>query len=83
MPLTTHDQACGHRCETLTGFLKALLNDLSYLMDDSFDRIADINAINTAKADVAAWDALSQRERDTKLSFRDGQARPGSIFPLQ
>lgn len=45
-------------------------------MDDSFDRIADINAINAAKVDSAAWDALSQRERDTKLSFRDGQARP-------
>lgn len=56
-------------------FLKALLNDLSYLLDDALDRIADVAGINAAMADSAAWAALSQEERRTKQHFRASQVR--------
>ena len=32
------------RGQVFLDFAKALLNDLSYLMEDSFDRIADVQA---------------------------------------
>ena len=33
-----------YRRQVFLDFAKALLNDLSYLMEDSFDRIADVQA---------------------------------------
>jgi Ubiquitin elongating factor core len=67
-----------HRRQVLMDFLKALLNDLSYLLDDALDRVADVAAINRMKADAARWDALTQEERRTNESFRASQA---SSFP--
>jgi Ubiquitin elongating factor core len=57
----------------LIDFLKALLNDLSYLLDDSLARIADIESINAVQADAAQWGKLSQNERETRTNFKTGQ----------
>jgi hypothetical protein len=64
------------RRDILLGFLKALLNDLSYLMDDSLDRIADIQSITAAQEDSARWQALSSSEQKTKTRFKQSQACP-------
>lgn len=39
-----HVHSCACRRQVFLDFAKALLNDLSYLMEDSFDRIADVQA---------------------------------------
>jgi hypothetical protein len=57
----------------MAAFLKALLNDLSYLMDDSFDRIADVQGINAAMSNSEAWNSLTDKERETKKNFQGGQ----------
>lgn len=59
--------------------MKALLNDLTYLMDDSLDRIADVQAINKRRADPAKWSALTSSERQTSEAFRASQVRPGPV----
>jgi Ubiquitin elongating factor core len=59
----------------LIDFLKALLNDLSYLLDDSLDRIADVQSINAVQNDAAQWQKLSQQEKETRLNFKSGQVR--------
>jgi hypothetical protein len=63
------------RCQVLVDFVKALLNDLSYLMDDSLDRIADVQAINARKMDPTKWQELSAQEQSTNESFRASQVR--------
>jgi hypothetical protein len=63
------------RRQVLMDFCKALLNNLTYLMDDSLDRIADVQAINALKNDAARWDKLSAQERQTNESFRASQVR--------
>lgn len=71
---TTYNCApCRH--QTLAGFLRALLNDLSYLMDDSFDRIADVQSIAASQANPQKWAALSANERATKERFKQSQVR--------
>jgi Ubiquitin elongating factor core len=59
----------------LIDFLKALLNDLSYLLDDSLDRIADVQSINAVQNNAAQWQKLSQQEKETRLNFKSGQVR--------
>lgn len=61
------------RRQVLVDFVKALLNDLSYLMDDSLDRISDVQAINSRKNDPTKWQALSAQEQSTNESFRASQ----------
>ena len=57
-------------------FAKALLNDLSYQMEDSFDRIADVQNLSAVKADAARWAALPMHEKRTKESFLQSQVCP-------
>jgi Ubiquitin elongating factor core len=59
----------------LIDFLKALLNDLSYLLDDSLDRIADVQSINAVQNNAAQWQKLTQQEKETRLNFKSGQVR--------
>ena len=68
------------RYQTLYDFLRALLNDLSYLMDDSFDRIADVQSIAAAQADSSQWAALAASEKATKERFKQSQACPLSVL---
>jgi hypothetical protein len=56
-------------------FAKALMNDLSYLMEDSMDRIADVQAISAIKSDASKWSALPAHEKRTKESFLQSQVR--------
>lgn len=56
-------------------FIKSLLNDLSYLMEDSFDRIADVQNISAIKEDATKWAALPAHEKRTKESFLQSQVR--------
>eukprot|EP00892_Ulva_mutabilis_P008582 jgi/Ulvmu1/6096/UM027_0074.1 len=70
----------GPEYQTLYDFLRALLNDLSYLMDDSFDRIADVQSIAAAQADAAQWAGLAASERATKERFKQSQIATASGF---
>ena len=69
--------------ELLAGFLKSLLDDLSYLLDDSMDRIADIKTITDVQSDSASWNALPKEERDAKESFKSGQVCVQCFFFFQ
>lgn len=56
-------------------FAKSLLNDLSYLMEDSFDRIADVQSVSAIKSDALKWSALPSQEKRTKEAFLQSQVR--------
>ena len=74
-------RCCSCSRELLAAFLKSLLDDLSYLLDDSMDRIADIKTITDVQSDSASWNALPKEERDAKESFKSGQVCVQCFFP--
>eukprot|EP00803_Ostreobium_quekettii_P001409 evm.model.scf_992.6 EVM.evm.TU.scf_992.6 scf_992:30174-39528(+) len=54
-------------------FVGSVLNDLMYLLKDSFDRLHDIHSIEAAMADKAGWNALDAVQQQTKQRFCEGQ----------
>ncbi|MEW5299691.1 MAG: hypothetical protein WDW36_002681 [Sanguina aurantia] len=66
--------------DVFSDYISTLLNGLLYLFKDSLDRLADINKIESSKANAAAWDAMPAAERDDKTRFYEGQRKTASGF---
>ena len=54
-------------------FVGSVLNDLMYLLKDSFDRLQDIHSIEAAMADKVSWQKLNPVEQQVKTRFYEGQ----------
>ncbi|KAJ3115786.1 hypothetical protein HK100_001231, partial [Physocladia obscura] len=57
------------RKEEFIKFANLLMNDTSYLLDESLGKLSDIHKLQDEMDDIETWNALDQAARDEKLKY--------------
>ncbi|RUP52168.1 hypothetical protein BC936DRAFT_138761 [Jimgerdemannia flammicorona] len=55
--------------ESFTRFVNMLMSDVTYLLDESLTKLAEIHRIQSEMGDTAAWEAQTQQHRQERESY--------------